>query len=200
MVKINPFVEAIKNAVESSKEEREELLSDPAMEWSNGSGISIVLNHTTDAIEKCTPEIIKIIKKFRIKLFDFFGKFGYRNAYPVDVSASIHAHQDTGLRWDHGINIKCTWTFISSDKTKIHSVEVYFMVKWYTSKGNPVPWASLVLKNDSNASINKIIYGKKISSSMKEMIDSFKILCDDVSLQILSKKKKYSFHDNLRCW
>ena len=161
------------------------------MGWANGSGISIVLNHTTDAIEKCTPEIVKIIKNFRIKLFDFFGKFGYTIAFPVDVRASIYAHQDIELHWDEGINIKCTWTFSSNDKTKIHSVEVYFMIKWYMNKSNPVPFVTLVLRNDSSASINKIIYGNKVSSNMKEMIDLFKILCDDTNIQILAKNKKY---------
>jgi hypothetical protein len=163
------------------------------MGWANGDGISIVLDHTTDAIEKYTSEIVKIIKAFMIKLFDFFGKFGYTIAFPVDVHASIYAHQDIELHWDDGINIKCTWTFSSSDKSKIHSVEVYFMMKWLTGGK---PYASLVLRNDSSASINKIIYGNKISSNMKEMIDSFKILCDDVDLKILSKKNKH----NLSCW
>ena len=187
MAKINPFVEAINDAVESSKAETKKLLKGHSTVYGNGHGISIVLDHTTNAIEKYTPEIAKIIKSFRIKLFDFFEKFGYTIAFPVDAYASIYADQDIELRWDEGINIKCTWTFSSSDKTNIHSVEVYFMIKWNTSK----LYASLVLRNDSGASINKIIYGNKVSSNMKEMIDSFKILCDDTNLQILTKNKKY---------
>jgi len=62
------------------------------------------------------------------------------------------------------------------------------MVKWFT---DGKPFASLVLRNDSSASINKIIYGNKISSNMKKMIDSFKILGDNVDLKILTKNKKY---------
>ena len=108
MEKINPFVKAINDAIELSKAETKELLSGTGMVWANGDGITIVLDHTTNAIEKCTPEIVKIIKTFRIKLFDFFEKFGYTIAFPVDVLASIYAHQDIELHCDEGINIKCT--------------------------------------------------------------------------------------------